>query len=1115
MKRILLYVACSIPIISMILLIMCGELPTDPKDDPDNVNVTFFTSSSGINYQDQPVEIGMSIRYPALTKKIRIAFADTLPKETLYCDTKQNGNYDTVKTIRTFSDTGKKTMNVDVDLTNGSVKQFSYEFEITPKLLTVSFDTIPPNGTIETGKPDTMTFTASTSPAGGAIDFTVESQPVLNSSNLKIIDLGSKAVIITTATYDTTYTITVIAKSGTATKSTMVKLKSEKKSILQEKSSVTTMSSGTSDTLVFTIGAMKSDTISSLVFLNSTAFKSGEIVPVATGKDTLSFVFTPAETKVYLFSVEVATNHKKDTLSYTISVTKEPTLLLKQDTVTISTTEGNVLNLPIVPYLADTTVQLSADKGSVSSKALVYTVPSSTTRDTIIVTAQKDSTISRIKIYLNISKSDTSKFTITYLGNGSTGGTVPVDTATYVKSAKVTITGNTGLLVKTGATFAGWNTIANGAGTAYLVGSELTMGSANVILYAQWTTNPTFTVTYFGNESTAGSVPVDVNKYETGAPVTIAAVGSLAKAGFTFAGWNTAADGSGTLRVAGSSFPIGNTDVSLYARWVVTTVQPSIVTQPVSQTVCTGLQVSFSVTASGTTPLTYQWRKGATSFTDIPNATGAIYSFTPASSDNATILSCLVSNGGTVNAASNPCTLTVNTVSTKPTTAATPASICPGESSVLSVTAGSLGTGATWKWYTSKTSATALTSTTVSPSASSWYYAKGTGGSCGDSPWDSIYITVNNQSVTPTSIAVSTATVCMGSSVILTLTGGTLGTGATTWQWFTDALCTQPAAGIPNTDGSQFTVTPSSNTTYYVKAIGTCNTTTAVSKAINISAQSSAPTAIAASTPNVCPGNPVTLSVSGGSLGSDAKWKWYTNPLFTIAAVGTSTDISGSPITVTPSLQTTYYVRAEGTCGNTTGANRTINVYTPPVITTPLVGGEVCQPGEGSSGNYDVSATGNAPLTYSWYTSTGTDLGSSHNSYISISAPAAGNIDFYCVVSDVNGCSTKSNTVTQTAHQPIEITSQPTDTFGYVGYNYTFAVIATGYGTLNYQWQYQLQDLTWASLPLGTNASVATQGYLDGYNQDGNWNIKIRCKITNSLGCEIYSRNANLHVWGI
>ena len=68
--------------------------------------------------------------------------------------------------------------------------------------------------------------------------------------------------------------------------------------------------------------------------------------------------------------------------------------------------------------------------------------------------------------------------TVTYDGNGNTGGTVPVDASSpYLQGATVTVLGNTGTLVKTGYTFAGWNTAANGSGTSYTAGSHLCHGS--------------------------------------------------------------------------------------------------------------------------------------------------------------------------------------------------------------------------------------------------------------------------------------------------------------------------------------------------------------------------------------------------------------------------------------------------------------------------------------------------------------------------------------------------------------------------------------------------------------------------------------------------------------
>jgi uncharacterized repeat protein (TIGR02543 family) len=81
--------------------------------------------------------------------------------------------------------------------------------------------------------------------------------------------------------------------------------------------------------------------------------------------------------------------------------------------------------------------------------------------------------------------------TVTYDGNGNTGGTVPVDpNSPYVSGATVTVLGNTGNLARTGYVFAGWNTAANGSGTSYAVGSHFTMPAANVILYAQWISSP-------------------------------------------------------------------------------------------------------------------------------------------------------------------------------------------------------------------------------------------------------------------------------------------------------------------------------------------------------------------------------------------------------------------------------------------------------------------------------------------------------------------------------------------------------------------------------------------------------------------------------------------------
>ena len=86
-------------------------------------------------------------------------------------------------------------------------------------------------------------------------------------------------------------------------------------------------------------------------------------------------------------------------------------------------------------------------------------------------------------------------YTVTYDGNGSTGGSVPNDPANYEEGQLVTVLGNTGSLVKAGYSFVGWNTQTDGNGTTYTQGQEFAMGTANVTLFAKWTANPTYTIT--------------------------------------------------------------------------------------------------------------------------------------------------------------------------------------------------------------------------------------------------------------------------------------------------------------------------------------------------------------------------------------------------------------------------------------------------------------------------------------------------------------------------------------------------------------------------------------------------------------------------------------------
>ena len=153
-------------------------------------------------------------------------------------------------------------------------------------------------------------------------------------------------------------------------------------------------------------------------------------------------------------------------------------------------------------------------------------------------------------------------YTVSYNANGGSG-TAPVDPNSYLSGATVTVLANT--FTRSGYSFAGWNTAANGSGTSQAAASTFSMGSANVTLYAQWTALPTYTVSYNANGG-SGTAPVDPNSYLSGATVTVLA-NTFTRSGYSFAGWNTAANGSGTSQAAASTFSMGSANVTLYAQW--------------------------------------------------------------------------------------------------------------------------------------------------------------------------------------------------------------------------------------------------------------------------------------------------------------------------------------------------------------------------------------------------------------------------------------------------------------------------------------------------------------------------------------------------------------------
>ncbi len=135
-------------------------------------------------------------------------------------------------------------------------------------------------------------------------------------------------------------------------------------------------------------------------------------------------------------------------------------------------------------------------------------------------------------------------YTVTYDGNTNDSGSAPTDLESpYFTSEEVTVMGQ-GDLAKNNHSFSGWNTAMDGSGTSYSEGGTFSMESDNIILYAQWTEDPSFNIIYDGNGHEDGNPPVDLdNPYYVGEAVIVLGQNTMIKEHYSFSGWNTESGG--------------------------------------------------------------------------------------------------------------------------------------------------------------------------------------------------------------------------------------------------------------------------------------------------------------------------------------------------------------------------------------------------------------------------------------------------------------------------------------------------------------------------------------------------------------------------------------------
>ena len=268
-------------------------------------------------------------------------------------------------------------------------------------------------------------------------------------------------------------------------------------------------------------------------------------------------------------------------------------------------------------------------------------------------------------------------------------------------------------------------------------------------------------------------------------------------------------------------------------------------------------------------------------------------------------------------------TITVETLSTSPSSlSASSNTLCAISPVDFTVVGGSLGTGAQWELYSGSCGGVLIATSSsgtfsgIVVSSTETFYALASG-NCNVSSCASTTITLEIPSSEPTSLTSSSTNLCSPGTVDLTVNGGSLGTGA---QWELYANSCGGTLIATSSTGIFSNVSVTASETFYVLANGNCNITNCSSVSITLSIPPSNPTGIIASSTSICPGDLVILNVDGGSLGTNSIWQWYSD------SCGGVVQGTGLSLTVAPSDTTNYYVRAEGSCGNTICAEVEIDV---------------------------------------------------------------------------------------------------------------------------------------------------------------------------------------------
>jgi len=312
----------------------------------------------------------------------------------------------------------------------------------------------------------------------------------------------------------------------------------------------------------------------------------------------------------------------------------------------------------------------------------------------------------------------------------------------------------------------------------------------------------------------------------------------------------TTADNNSTFDVV-----VTNTAGSVTSKTATLTVNPapvapSITTQPANQTVTAGQTATFSVVASGTAPLSYQWQKNST---NISGATSSSYT-TPATTtadSNSTFDVVVTNTAGSVT--SNTATLAVNPAPVAPSITTQPASqtVTAGQSATFSVVA--TGTAPlTYQWQKNSTNISGATSSSYTTPATTTADNNSTfdvvvTNTAGSETSNTATLTVNPAPVAPSiSSQPANQTVTAGQSA--TFSAVATGTAPLSYQWQKNSTNISGATSSSYTTPA--TTTADNNSTFDVVVTNAVGSVTSKAAALTVNPAPVAPTITTTSLPS-------------------------------------------------------------------------------------------------------------------------------------------------------------------------------------------------------------------------------------------------------------------------